>query len=118
MGGLPQCMLGYHLPRSTPEHTPWSRPPKPIRNRPPLGADPPKHTHPSPGAHPPGHTSLEHTPPEQTPPTLTFSPPPPGKQTPAYGQRAAGTHPTGVHSCYKLCYERCEHHGIVHIIIQ
>ena len=26
-------------------------------------------------------------------------PPPPGKQTPAYGLRAAGTHPTGMHSC-------------------
>ena len=24
---------------------------------------------------------------------------PPGKQTPAYGLRAAGTHPTGMHSC-------------------
>ena len=26
---------------------------------------------------------------------------PPGKQTPAYGLRAAGTHPTGMHSCFK-----------------
>ena len=25
---------------------------------------------------------------------------PPGKQTPEYGLRAAGTHPTGMHSCY------------------
>ena len=25
--------------------------------------------------------------------------PPPGKQTQAYGLRAAGTHPTGMHSC-------------------
>ena len=25
---------------------------------------------------------------------------PPGKQTPAYGLRAAGTHPTGMHSCF------------------
>ena len=25
--------------------------------------------------------------------------PPPRKQTQAYGQRAAGTHPTGMHSC-------------------
>ena len=30
-------------------------------------------------------------PPDQTPP--------PGKQTPAYGLRAVGTHPTGMHSC-------------------
>ena len=28
-----------------------------------------------------------------------FGDPPPGKQTQAYGQRAAGTHPTGMHSC-------------------
>ena len=27
-------------------------------------------------------------------------PPPPRKQTSAYGQRAAGKHPTGMHSCY------------------
>ena len=27
---------------------------------------------------------------------------PPGKQTPAYGLRAAGTHPTGMHSCYPI----------------
>ena len=27
---------------------------------------------------------------------------PPGKQTAAYGQRAAGTHPTGMHSCYAI----------------
>ena len=26
-------------------------------------------------------------------------PPPPPKQTQAYGQRAAGTHPTGMHYC-------------------
>ena len=26
------------------------------------------------------------------------TPPPPGKQTPSYGLRAAGTHPTGMHS--------------------
>ena len=40
-------------------------------------------------------------PPEQSPPPSR--PPseqtPPGKQTPVYGQRAAGTHPTGMHSC-------------------
>ena len=29
-------------------------------------------------------------------------PPHPGKQTPAYGLRAAGTHPTGMHSCFNL----------------
>ena len=30
---------------------------------------------------------------------------PPGKQTRAYGLRAAGTHPTGMHSCVQfLCF--------------
>ena len=42
------------------------------------------------------------TPPDQIPPPGTRTPPPPPpavKQTPAYGQRAVGTHPTGMHSC-------------------
>ena len=30
---------------------------------------------------------------------------PPKKQTPAYGQRAAGTHPTGMHSCFFLKFK-------------
>ena len=33
---------------------------------------------------------------DQTPPRTRH---PPRKQTSAYGQRAAGTHPTGMHSC-------------------
>ena len=28
--------------------------------------------------------------------------PPPQKQSQAYGQRVAGAHPTGMHSCYDL----------------
>ena len=43
-----------------------------------------------------------YTPPGSRPPRADTHPeqtPPPGKQTPAYGQRAAGTHPTGMHSC-------------------
>ena len=45
-----------------------------------------------------------HHPPPPRPDTLpprsgTTSP---GKQTPAYGLRAAGTHPTGMHSCYSV----------------
>ena len=52
----------------------------PPRSRPPLGANTPL------GAD---------TPPEADPP--------PGKQTPAYGLRAAGTHPTGMHSCILNC---------------
>ena len=71
----------------------------------PLGADTPRTRHPPGTRHPHGadtpgsrHPPRADTPWEQTPPR---SPPgiPPGKQTPAYGQRAAGTHPTGMHSC-------------------
>ena len=49
-----------------------------------------------------------HTPPgadtpqePDTPPGTKYTPPA-RKQTPAYGQRAAGTHPTGMHSCLKM----------------
>ena len=36
--------------------------------------------------------------PGRTPPPPDQADPPPGKQTPEYGLRAAGTHPTGMHS--------------------
>ena len=71
-GCFPQSMLGCHPP------TPDGEPPR--------------------MESPPGWR----TPPDGGP-TL---PPPPGwrtpprKQTPAYGLRAASTHPTGMHSCY------------------
>ena len=42
------------------------------------------------------------TPPDQADPP-DQSDPPPGELTPAYGIRAAGTHPTGMHSC-RTCY--------------
>ena len=66
-------------------------PPSGSRHPPPDQADPPRTRYP-PGSRPPW---TRHPPPEQTPP-----PPPPRKQTSVYGQRAAGTHPTGMHSCY------------------
>ena len=59
--------------------------------------------------------------PGRPPPRMENTPPgwrtPPGKQTPAYGLRAAGTHPTGMHSCQAmfskkiLCYfvKACSH---------
>ena len=80
-GGLPQCMLGYPPPRSDPLG--------PGRH-PPDQADPPR-----PGSPP----HLDQTPPwtRQTPPGSDT----PRKQTPAYGLRAAGTHPTGMHSCFE-----------------
>ena len=72
-GCLPQCMLGCH-----------SCPPR-MENPPPgTGQTPPGwRTPPGPGRHPP---RMEN---------------PPGKQTPANGLRAAGTHPTGMHCCFK-----------------
>ena len=67
-----------HTPPRT-RHTPREQTP---RERTAPGVDPPDQA--PPGSRPPW---------EQTPP------PPAGKQTAAYGQLAAGTHPTGMHSC-------------------
>ena len=85
-------------PRSR-HNPPRSRPPgadTPLEQPPPR-ADPPEQTPPR-SRHP-----QEQTPPKADTPlgadTPSRSRPPPGKQTPAYGQRAAGTHPTGMHSC-------------------
>ena len=73
-GGLPQCMLGYHPPRS-----------RPPRSRPPLTADTPwKQTHPPeadpfpPGSRPPQ---------KQTPPCTVL-------HAGRYGQQAGSMHPT------------------------
>ena len=81
---LPGADTPQDPPRSSHplEQTPRSRYP-PTRSRPPRTRHPPEQTP---------------TPPDQTPP-WEQTPPPPGKQTPGYGQRAAGTHPTGMHSC-------------------
>ena len=75
-----------HPPR-TKENPPWTRqtPPGPKRT-PPAGRTPPgPRRTPQTGRHPPG--------PRRTPS---------GKKTAAYGQWAAGTHPTGMHSCYRM----------------
>ena len=66
------------------------------RTRPPLTRHPPDQAHPPrPGTHP----QTRHTPPGTG--THTLGPAPPArKQTQAYSQWAAGTHPTGMHSCY------------------
>ena len=34
---------------------------------------------------------------------------PPGKQTPEYGLRVAGTHPTGMHSCFTISFATNKH---------
>ena len=48
-------------------------------------------------------TPREQTPQDQTPPRSRHPHPPP-EQTPAYGQRAAGTHPTGMHSWFNMFF--------------
>ena len=103
-GGLPQCMLGY--------------PPRPGRHPPLDQADPPDQTPPRirhppdqiprPGRHPPDQVDtpqIRQTPlnQEDTPGTRQTSPLG-TRQTPAYGLRAAGTHPTGMHSCFIFFY--------------
>ena len=64
----------------------WDTPPR-SRHHPPWEQIPPRSRHP---------------PPEQTPPSTPDQTPLLGKQTAAYGQRAAGTHPTStrMHSCW------------------
>ena len=68
-------------------------------------ADPP----PGPGTHPPWTRHTTPFPPDKTPPRPGTPPPnqtpprtrhPARKQTLAYSLRVAGTHPTGMHSCY------------------
>ena len=39
--------------------------------------------------------------------SLGIPPPLPQDQTPEYGQRLAGTHPTGMHSCYNISFQTC-----------
>ena len=112
-GCLPQCMLGYTPPEQTP---PDQAPPgtthiPPPRDQTPPGSGTPRYQTPW-SRHPPDQAPPT-TPappgpdpphPEQTPPSPGPDPPP-RKQTAAYGQRAAGTHPTGMHSCIKLFYD-------------
>ena len=75
-GILPQCMLGYHTPQT----------------RHPTGS---RHS-PKPG--PPGAGPSEQAPPRSgTPPGSRH--PPAAEHVGRYGQRAGGTHPTGMQSC-------------------
>ena len=65
-------------------------PPRTRENQPRPGRTPrTRQTPPRPGRHPPPDQA-------DTPQTRQT---PPGEQTPEYGLRAAGTHPTGMHSC-------------------
>ena len=82
---------GTRLPlpgRTTLGPDPFPRPDPPVRENNPPRTKPP----------------WDQTPQDQTPPARENNPPgtrspPLGKQTAAYDQRAAGTHPTGMHSC-------------------
>ena len=68
------------------------------------GILPPRHPEQTPGSrHPPNQAPPRPgNPPEQTPPEQT----PPWDQAPPrrYGQRAGGTHPTGMQSCFLYCF--------------
>ena len=65
-------------------------PPSPQTRQTPPGVDTPSPLPPTRQTPPPTR---------QTNPPRTRQTPPPQKQTPAHGLRAAGTHPTGMHSC-------------------
>ena len=78
-----------HPPEQTP---PWEQTPPRADTHPPEQTPTPQSRHPPPRAdtHPPGADTPQRRPPGADPP----------EQTTAYGQRAAGTHPTGMHSCF------------------
>ena len=111
-GCLPQCMLGCHTPPGPGRHPPRTRQTPPGPGRPSQTRQTPQaDTPPGPGRPPQTRQTPpgRHTPPDQADPLGLGRPPgpgrppsPPGKQSPAYGLRAAGTHPTGMHSCWPL----------------
>ena len=87
-------------------HPPWDQvnpPPGPGKPSPLGPGTPPDHP-PRDQVHPlgPGTPPGPGTPQDQVPPPGPGTPPPPEQQPPEYGQRSAGTHPTGMHSCFKL----------------
>ena len=103
-GGLSACWDTTTLPRRPPcqgdphhQGDPPPRRPPLYQGDPPLPRRPPVQAHTQggnwggsdPGPHPRGKLRGIRSRP----------PPPPRKQTPAYGQWAAGTHPNGMHSC-------------------
>ena len=90
----------------------WDTTPPGSDTTPPDQADPHgpgKHPHPpGPGRHPPDQAD--------TPPRTRQTPP--REQTPAYGLRAAGTHPTGMHSCLFLQRHRSKLRTVGKIMTQ
>ena len=86
-------MLGYHHYPREQTHPLGAAPPQQTPS-PRADTPPPREQTPPQNRHPPG---TRHTPREQKPPR---PPPPPGAQFAGrYGQRAGGTHPTGMQSC-------------------
>ena len=88
----------------------WDAGPPRTRDTLPDQADPPEPGSPPGPGRPP---RTRQTPPGPRRPPLDHAdppgpgrPPPPPKQTPAYGQWAAGTHPTGMHSCNNFCFSQ------------
>ena len=61
---------------------------------------------PRPARHPPGPGR---PPWDQADTPLGPDRPPPREQTPAYGLRAAGTHPTGKHSCLRFTFNKVDY---------
>ena len=104
---------GFYLSACWDTTPPWAD--TPLWSRPP-GSRPPQADTPPPEQTPPWEQTPPRADPLQSRPPQSRHPPksrhPPGKQTPPYNLRAAGTHPTGMHSCflhmldleYKWCY--------------
>ena len=84
-----------HIPR---EQTPQNRPP-PEKTTAPEQTPLPEQTPPREQTPPPGR---RRPPPEQMPPQSRH--PSPAEHAGRYGQRAGGTHPTGMHSCSLLFF--------------
>ena len=91
----------WHPPRDQSDR-PRTRQTHPLGpGRPPRQGEPPPDqadTPPGPGRHPPRQG--EPPPGRENPPDQADIPP--RKKTAAYGQWAAGTHPTGMHSCFTM----------------
>ena len=129
-GCLPQCMLGYQPPSpvsrppcgadtplagaDTPpfEQTPFQEQTPPWEQTPPRSRHPPWQQTPPRAGTPPGSGTPPRT---KSTPGTKYTPQglstlprtqytPPGNQTLAYGQRATGTHPTGMHSCFVTAF--------------
>ena len=98
-GGSASVHAGMPAPPDQADPPGTSKPPPPTRQIPPPAPGRP------PGTRDPPPQTRQTPPRPETPPQTrqTPLPPPPRKQTPAYGQWAAGTHPTGMRSCSIKC---------------